>query len=495
MPTLEPTKYLKSKKNTHYCFAGYPSVKIYQEPTGTKWVQHLLFGDYITILNLEVVNGRVNVLSRNKKGWAKIAELQTERVLEVNFIDIGQGDGCHVVTPNDKHFLIDAGEYDNMNRYLNWRFNLYNKKGTQIPITAIVSHSDKDHYGGFDSIFSNCHIKIETLYHNGVVERPGESHPFGHVTNGYITSVVENHAQMIDIISNPNKRKGKGSLYPKTLYKSLKYSPQVIFSMLSNKCKFLGNYNTNYKINNKPFTIEVLSPLLEEISGKPALKTINNTGKDKNGHSIVLIIKYGEAKILLGGDINEEFGKTLCSHYSTTPHKLQVDVAKACHHGSQHFHYPLLQEINALATVISSGDDESFAHPRPDALGSFGKCGYGDKPLLFSTELARSNKEITRKKLFELNSMLAEITSLQIKIKEQEKNNAPQEDLVKLKTRLLTLNKHVNSNLTRYGMINLRTNGTQMIIAQKLEVDAAYGKWDIHKLEYSSKTNRFELKK
>jgi hypothetical protein len=41
-------------------------------------------------------------------------------------------------------------------------------------------------------------------------------------------------------------------------------------------------------------------------------------------------------------------------------------------------------------------------------------------------------------------------------------------------------------------MINLRTDGQKMIIAQKLEKKATYGKWDIHELEYDENTKRFE---
>ncbi len=43
----------------------------------------------------------------------KRSDLQDERLLEVNFVDIGQGDGTFIVTPDDRFMLIDAGESDN----------------------------------------------------------------------------------------------------------------------------------------------------------------------------------------------------------------------------------------------------------------------------------------------------------------------------------------------------------------------------------------------
>src|SRR5687767_14023600 len=35
-----------------------------------------------------------------------------------------------------------------------------------------------------------------------------------------------------------------------------------------------------------------------------------------------------------------------------------------------------------------------YSHPRPDAVGAFGKFGRGDRPLIFSTELARSTRDL-----------------------------------------------------------------------------------------------------
>ena len=53
-----------------------------------------------------------------------------------------------------------------------------------------------------------------------------------------------------------------------------------------------------------------------------------------------------------------------------------------------------------MATVISSGDNESFSHPRADAIGCAGRYSRGVKPLIFSTELARSTNVTTQKVLY-----------------------------------------------------------------------------------------------
>ena len=76
-----------------------------------------------------------------------------------------------------------------------------------------------------------------------------------------------------------------------------------------------------------------------------------------------------------------------------TPTKAFAVIAKACHHGSADTLLPFMKSINPTATVVSSGDDEPHAHPRADALGAIAKCGRGNRPLILSTELARSSKD------------------------------------------------------------------------------------------------------
>lgn len=489
MAQLSRRKYNTDENNINFSFAEYPSIKIYADSTGSVWKNHLLYGDYIKILDTEIKDGRVRAKSRNTTGWVNANELEKNRVLEVNFVDIGQGDGCHIVTPADEHIIIDAGKTDNMVRYLAWRFNLYDRKSPlRFPFKVIISHSDSDHYLGFGRIFDNDKVMVDDIYHNGLVERPGNNR-LGKVENGYLTGLVQNTSDMLKIINKADNRKGDGSLYCKTLYKALQFNPSVNFSSLSTKDGYLAGYNDTNKINNKEYSMKILGPIVKKTNGKDSLKTINDLGKDKNGHSVILKLQYGNAKILLGGDVNTEFGKEIHKYYKgkNSLDELTVDVAKACHHGSNHFHYDFVKSLNASATVISSGDDESYSHPRPDTIGALGKCGYGDKPLIFSTELARSNKEFTYSKLKGISASLTMLDQLKKEIKE-----ATDETIIKaLKAKQKKINKELNSFLTRYGMINLRTDGVRMILAQKYETPASYGKWDIHKLKYSYSAKRF----
>lgn len=485
-----PTE-LYNPGTVNYCFAEYPSAKVYKKPTGSSWYNHLLFGDYIKILDLNIENNRVRVKSRGNSGWMKIDELRKKRILEVNFVDIGQGDGCHMVTPDDKHFIIDAGKGSNMNRYLTWRFYLYNKSTPMsFPLNAIISHSDLDHYGGFRDIFKNKYIHFDKIYHNCLVERPGDL-PFGEQQGHQIFELVRTSDQMKALINNDLHRKGERSTYCKTLYSSLKHSKNIEFKGLLEENKYVDDYDETNHVEGKPFSMRVLGPIHEEDNGRKFLRSIKNTGKDKNGHSLILKVVYDKARILLGGDVNSEFGEILHKFYKkkNALHELEVDAAKACHHGSHHFNYEFLEAINSGVTVISSGDEESYGHPRPDAIGAFGKCGYGKRPLIFSTELSRSNIEMTLHKAEELSKLFNKVEAFKADLK----SNLQESEKKEIEKHITDTNKKINSFLTKYGMINLRTDGRKMIMASKLEKASAHSKWDIHELEYSEDTGRFEL--
>ncbi|MEQ8810172.1 MAG: hypothetical protein RIE59_13960 [Imperialibacter sp.] len=482
--------------NQGYGFASYPSVKLKYFKTDTKtgkqtfsFRKELLFGDYVRpILKngqpVEIKVGKssyIMVRARNADGYIKMSEIIPDRVLEVNFIDIGQGDGCHVVTPDDKHFIIDAGKGDNMFRFLAWRFNLKYARSSPPNFTGIISHSDADHYGGFGKLFtaqkgSKNQFSFDTIYHNGMVEESGESfETLGTVVeNGkkYITDLCDDEASFDQRATTAGAKGNYIKLLEKTSApkKSLRYGSGAIYDQGGLK-------------------IEVLGPVAEKVAGKDALPVFDdNKGKTKNGHSVILKLSIGKLKILLGGDLNTDSEEYLLTHFgkqnvgelakkikdkAATPEQkaaaqkkladaigkarkhFQVDIAKSCHHGSADFTSEFLQALNPIATVISSGDEEPYCHPRPDTLGTIGKFSRGERSLIFCTELARSGKEFI--------------------------------DLTKLPP-----GKKKERVVTVYGMINVRSDGERVIIAQKLERPGASKNWDIHKLAWNKGLKEFE---
>ncbi|MBK6783800.1 MAG: hypothetical protein IPG79_08535 [Saprospiraceae bacterium] len=114
---------------------------------------------------------------------------------------------------------------------------------------------------------------------------------------------------------------------------------------------------------------------------------------------MLLRIDYGKVRVVLTGDLNRESQMALLDDYKGRESEFACDVCKACHHGSDDISYKFLQTINAGATVISSGDNENYDHPRPSIIGASATTGYLEldakkdtliTPLVYSTELARS---------------------------------------------------------------------------------------------------------
>ena len=84
-------------------FIGYPSTVQFKSKgaanstKGTGPINQLLWGDWARI---DKISGNwVNIRSRGRNGWVRKENLQADRILEVNFVDIGQGDGCHLQPP------------------------------------------------------------------------------------------------------------------------------------------------------------------------------------------------------------------------------------------------------------------------------------------------------------------------------------------------------------------------------------------------------------
>ncbi len=512
---------------------------------------HLLFGDWLKYLGQE--NGAwAKVQCRGDKGWLAKANFSSDRVLEVNFVDIGQGDGCHIVTPNDEVILVDAGIGDNMFRFINWRYNLRSRKvigadgvdaddpGAREPFEidhVVISHPDKDHYYGFQNLFESRKVTVKNVYHNGAVERPisvADKDPDlryfskddlgGYIEKQhgdyFLWDMVTSDTTMQQLIK---KHKTTRKQYLQTLRKAVENNKDVKFTTLNADRDYIPGFSDGEKVE-----IKVLGPLTEKITRgnkyKRCLVKLGNEGVTKNGHSVILQLRIGKLKVMLGGDLNTEAENYLLRHYAQTSfdtselenrlyqikakghtasseekqelaeteielqaiitkarRHFQADITKACHHGSHHFSETFLQALNSLVTVISSGDEESYAHPRPDALGSFGKYGRGVRPLIFSTELARNTKEFSH--IYDYFSRLKDYEAkIEAATSDKEKK--------KIETKM---QEEKDSNVAVYGMITLRTDGEKVILAQKLEIPSGDdNKWDIHELHFNDNIDEFE---
>lgn len=483
---------------------------------GKSAVNQLLWGDWARIE--EISGDWFRVRSRRKDGWVRRENLQPNRILEVNFVDVGQGDGAHIQTPDDEALVVDAGEADNMYRFLRWRFGRFAK--TFRFEAMVITHPDKDHYFGFKAFFEHEKIKVGTVFHNCIVEQIAggknslgrEEKPAG-ATKKHLTGLVRSREDLKKITDSAAKR-GK-RLYPNML-RIAETSGRIkdFVGLLANEDfdhpAFLPGFAP---ADGRGMTIKVLAPLPATFpNDKRGLPTFGSVGKTKNGHSVVLQIEIGGVQIQLGGDLNEPSQDYLLERYTGLEHPphgaeeeaelvaaarrfFEADLTKACHHGSPDVSTTFLQAVNPIATVVSSGDNESHAHPRPDTLGIIGKYGRGARPLIFSTELARSSKETIKhpnQVREELRATLAENRDVLNDANATAAQKKKAEDKIQKALRI------IERSVASYGMINLRTDGVNVLMAQRLEkARSKKARWDIHlfqpdqtgRLKYRSKSH------
>jgi len=472
-------------------FIGYPAAVLRDAPNGKAKIQRI-WGSFLKLSGnksgdwLEVKFGK-NLF------WVHEQDTQDEGTLEIMFLDIGQGDGCLVTTPDNKKMIIDAGANDNLVRFLNHKYR-FSQKPVEFE-SFIITHPDQDHYRGFDPVFDDTDFSVKTVYHSGIVERTGQN-SLGKkkLINGrsYLTELIDNKSEL-DRLLTPGRIGRKR--YPKMLRKALDSGRVSDIRMINATHGHLPKYGSGDDI-----TIQVLGPVPENVNGgQPALRWLSNPGKTKNGHSVVLRLAYGQTSFLLGGDLNIPAEDYLLEHYTgerVPPRTVQdeellvkkarkvfeSDFAKSCHHGSADFTEFFLQAVNAHATVISSGDDEPHAHPRADTLGTIGKHSRGRRSLIFSTELARSTRETIKnaKKFREkIKTAAANLEKANL--------SGEQSSIDKAQSKFDKLLNQIERSVTVFGAINMRTDGEKTIFAYKIErPQKASRQWDIYKFERDS---------
>ena len=334
----------------------------------------------------------------------------------------------------------------------------------------------------------------------------------------YLTGLIESDDDLAEFLKNDDRWIKKSSRrpkkYPELLNKAFSAKtttnerrfPNI--SMLSNAHgkihdgrSYLPGFGPDNDIG---CTIEIIGPVVEtddagnnclrSFAKSPMKKTNKiDTDKTKNGHSIIFKVRYKSVDLFFGGDLNSSAEMFLLKHYagldvydvaSVTQQDIinagrpifECDVTKSCHHGSADFTDMFLACLNPAATVISSGDEESHAHPRSDTLGAIGHHGRGHRSLIFSTELARSTAEFTNRE---------DSPWYKAKVIEEDakKETDPQKksELKKKAKKLFDKDKKIN--VTIYGAINLRTDGEKVVLAYMLEKPSESRRWDVYTLE------------
>jgi hypothetical protein len=238
-----------------------------------------------------------------------------------------------------------------------------------------------------------------------------------------------------------------------------------------------GGYMPGFAPGDGDVNIRVLAPLDEGGSRNRRLEYLqDDNSKSTNGHSILLRVDYGRTRTLLTGDLNAASQRRILEAYRGQRQELAADVTKGCHHGSDDVSYEFLSAVNAACTIISSGDNESHAHPRPTIVAASAQTGFTriDKdrlvtPLVYSTEISRSYK------LGSATRVLSE--------KDGEKISIPADEAMlripgAKEERSLQDSKVVTGIV--YGLVNVRTDGDRILCATLNELKK---EWETEEFE------------
>jgi beta-lactamase superfamily II metal-dependent hydrolase len=362
------------------------------------------------------------------------------RVLKVNFVDVQQGDGSVIETPNGKVVLVDGGDNQLFARYLAARYrNSSAAKPRQIDC-ILITHGDADHFEGLTEIFKSetnsepkkrLFISPKRVYHNGIVKRPSTDQNGKKVSDKNLlgpTKVVDKTTILTGLVDNlievPDKEMNKPFRDWKEALTAWNQRGQIEFRRLS-----LGEDNAFDFLKDENIEVSVLGPIMTKAGNVTGLKFLGDPPEGPrighesldldskpfkgfsashtiNGHSVVVRLRYGGFSFLLAGDLNDEASRFLAQKHQLGEINLRSEVFKVPHHGSADFSGAFFQMVSPVISVVSSGDESArkeYIHPRATLMGALGRYSRIEEPLIFVTELVaffnlEGNSRLTDKK-------------------------------------------------------------------------------------------------
>lgn len=226
-------------------------------------------------------------------------------ILKVAFLDIGQGDGIFIETPNKKQILIDAGPDSKILRSIKNEIPFYDRSLDLL----IASHYDLDHIGGFSEVFKRFNVKS-----------------FGHYAR-------EEEGEYVDFL--------------KTLItdENLEYEYELFAGQ-----EFILDAENN-------ITLKILWP------------PKNYSNDDRNNSSVIVKLIYNQVSVLLTGDAGIEIENYLINYFESSEQNLKSNILKAGHHGSKTSSgINFLEKVKPEYSIISAGLNNKFNHPDQEVI-------------------------------------------------------------------------------------------------------------------------------
>ena len=233
--------------------------------------------------------------------------------LQIHFMDVGQGDGALLISPQGETVLFDNGKRGDCDLPVSYLQQL----GVTKIDYMIASHYHDDHIGCTSDVLSEFPLQ-RAAYDRGA---------------SYHTQTFQRYVQTVG-----DKRKTATS--------------DVTFSLDS------GSAN--------PVTIEIVA-----VNGN-GIETTN-----ENDLSVVAVVRFGNFDAVIGGDLSGfETDSYEDIETSVAPRIGQVEVYKVNHHGSRYSsNGNWLDTIKPRIGIVSTGVGNNYGHPTQECLDRLHAAG------------------------------------------------------------------------------------------------------------------------
>lgn len=264
--------------------------------------------------------------------------------LEMQVIDVGQGDSILITLPDGKNMLIDIGSEFRTPSCWGAVDSALKEKDIKTIDYMFVTHTDYDHTRELAKLCKNYEIKNFYLPNIGKV-------------------MSETWNDALPIVQSETYRDGSSDIKSTITYN-------------------LGSY----AISGAEWKMDCYS-----FSGEEAFyKNMDNdsSAENKNAISPICVLEYAGRSICLTGDANDKTEEYILSQGYLD--NIDVDVLKVGHHGSRSSTTSaFLNKIDPEFAIVSASKDNGYGHPHPelvarleqykDIISDSDYNGFGDK--------------------------------------------------------------------------------------------------------------------
>lgn len=398
--------------------------------------EQFFWGDTVEVLARNARDLRVRIHGRKKVAAegriASSAKLRATPLLWLSMIDVQQGDGLILETPEGRIVFIDGGDNQLFARHAAFRYRGTTAADPLVVDLMLVTHGDADHFKGLVELRKSesdtrpnksIFVVPQRYYHNGIVKRPDKAADgkrrkdidlLGATTeeNGklYLTGLVEDPAD-----TPANERNGPFQAWIDTLAAwearaQTKLGAPIERRRIDHKTAGAFDFLAAEGVE-----VELLGPIVADTAQGAGLEFLHDAPDDAklmlgtveepsgsysashtiNGHSISFRLRYGNVRFLMTGDLNQAAGRRL--REALPGASLRCEILKAPHHGSADFDMEFLKEAGPVVSLVSSGDEselKEYIHPRATFLAALGKASRTTPAVVLITELAAFFKVI-----------------------------------------------------------------------------------------------------